>query len=81
MTRSPHATKERLICVSMSMMDGGGPDKVHIDEVLLESGISKSSLDHHFKDFSELIEAAMTRRFSILVDASIESLETVLNSA
>jgi AcrR family transcriptional regulator len=81
MTRSPHPTKERLISVTMSMMDGDRPDKVHIDDVLLESGISKGSLYHHFNDFSELIEAAMIRRFSILVDASIGSIEKVVHDA
>ncbi len=63
------------------MMDGDRPDKVHIDEVLLQSGISKGSLYHHFEDFSELIEAALIRRFSILVDASIGLLEKVVHDS
>lgn len=63
------------------MMDGERPDKVHIDEVLLESGISKGSLYHHFNDFSELIEAALIRRFSILVDASIGMIEKVVHES
>jgi len=65
----------------MSMMNRDRPDKVHIDEVLLESGISKGSLYHHFNDFSELIEAAMIRRFSILVDASIGLIEKVVHES
>jgi len=81
MPRSPHPTKERLIAVTMSMMDGDRPDKVHIDEVLLQSGISKGSLYHHFNDFSELIEAAMISRFSILVDASIGLIEKVVHES
>ncbi len=59
-------------------MDGDRPDKVHIDEVLLESGISKGSLYHHFNDFSELIEAAMIFRFSILVNESIDLIKKIL---
>lgn len=81
MTKSPHPTKERLILVTMSMMDGDRPDKVHIDEVLLKSGISKGSLYHHFDDFSELIEAAMIRRFSFLVDASIGLIDKVVHDS
>lgn len=63
------------------MLDGDRPDKVQIDEVLLKSGISKGSLYHHFNDFSELIEAALVRRFSIFVDASIGLIEKVMNES
>jgi AcrR family transcriptional regulator len=81
MRATSHPTKERLISVTASMMDGERPDKVHIDEVLLVSGISKGSLYHHFQDFSELIESALTRRFGLFVDASIESIENVINNS
>ncbi len=64
--------------VTASLMDGERPDKVHIDEVILESGISKGSLYHHFQDFSDLIEAALIRRFSIHVDRNIEMIERLL---
>jgi AcrR family transcriptional regulator len=47
----------------------------------LESGISKGSLYHHFNDFSELIEAALIRRFSTLVDASIGLIEKVVHDS
>jgi AcrR family transcriptional regulator len=81
MRATSHPTKERLISVTASMMDGERPDKVHIDEVLLVSGISKGSLYHHFQDFSELIESALTRRFGLFVDASIESIENAINNS
>ena len=60
-------------------MDVDQPDKSHIDEVLLASGISKACPCLHFNDLSEPIEAAMVRRLSILVDASIGSIEQVAN--
>lgn len=63
----------------MSMMGGDRPDKSHIDEVLLASGISKACPCLHFNDLSEPIEAAMVRRLSILVEASIGSIEEVAN--
>jgi hypothetical protein len=63
----------------MSMMGGDRPDKSHIDEVFLASGISKACPCLHFNDLSEPIEAAMVRRLSILVEASIGSIEEVAN--
>jgi AcrR family transcriptional regulator len=81
MILTPHPTKERLITVAVSMMDGDRPDKVHIDEVLLLSGISKGSLYHHFNDFSQLIESALIRRFSIFVDTSIGLIEKITNDS
>ena len=63
----------------MSMMDGDQPDKSHIDEVLLASGISKACPCLHFNDVSDPIEVAMLRRLSIFVEASIGSIEQVAN--
>lgn len=81
MPRTPHPTRERLIEVTMSMLDGERPDKIHVDEVLLVSGISKGSLYHHFNDFSDLIEEALVRRFSQLVGQSIGVITQVINTA
>ncbi|MDE1047305.1 MAG: hypothetical protein OR995_07660 [Candidatus Nanopelagicales bacterium] len=47
--------------------------------MLLASGISKACPCLHFNDLSEPIEAAMVRRLSILVEASIGSIEEVAN--
>lgn len=80
MKRGPHPTKERLINVTVELLDGERPDKVHVDEVLLTSGISKGSLYHHFEDFGDLIEAAHVRRFSVSVDESIDMISRLLRS-
>lgn len=81
MPRTPHPTRERLIEVTMTLLDGERPDKIHVDEVLLLSGISKGSLYHHFNDFSDLIEEALVRRFSDLVDRSIHVITQLINTA
>lgn len=81
MPRTPHPTRERLIEVTMTLLDGERPDKIHVDEVLLLSGISKGSLYHHFNDFSDLIEEALVRRFSTYVDQSIYVLTELVHSA
>lgn len=76
-----HPTRQRLIDTTVTLMDGDNPDKVHVDEVLSLSGISKGSLYHHFNDFSDLIEAALVQRFSIGVDASISALMNLIATA
>ena len=81
MPRTPHPTRERLIEVTMSMLDGDHPDKIHVDEVLLVSGISKGSLYHHFNDFGDLIEEALVRRFTLFVDQSIAVITQLMNAA
>lgn len=76
-----HPTRQRLIDTTVTLMDGDNPDKVHVDEVLSLSGISKGSLYHHFNDFGDLIEAALVQRFSLGVDASISALMNLLTTA
>lgn len=76
-----HPTRQRLIDTTVTLMDGENPDKVHVDEVLSLSGISKGSLYHHFNDFGDLIEAALVQRFSLGVDASISALMNLLTTA
>jgi AcrR family transcriptional regulator len=80
MRSSIHPTKERLILTTVELMGGEHPDKVHVDQVLAVSGISKGSLYHHFDDFSELIESALIYRFSINVDRNIDAITNLVTS-
>jgi len=73
-----HPTRERLILTTVSLLDGGNIDKVHVEEVLARSGVSRGSLYHHFEDFNDLIEAALVYRFSATVDVSIQVITDVL---
>ncbi len=75
-----HPTKERLILTTVSLMEGDHPDKVHVEEVLASSGISKGSLYHHFEDFGDLIEEALIYRFSANVDRNIIAITDMLTS-
>lgn len=81
MARGSHPTRERLITTVVMLLDERDPSRITVDEVLTESGISKGSLYHHFEDYSDLIEAALIRRFSRTVDWSIESITTMLTEA
>jgi len=76
-----HPTKERLIRTTVEMLDEGPPEKVHVEEVLTRSGVSRGSLYHHFDDFGDLIEAGLIVRFSATVDESIDALTQVLLSS
>jgi AcrR family transcriptional regulator len=78
---SIHPTKDRLISTVVVMLDGDHPDKINVEDVLLQSGISKGSLYHHFDDFTHLIEAALVRRFAHTVDESIGALSAVVMSS
>lgn len=73
-----HPTRERLILTTVALLDGGSPDKVHVEEVLTRSGISRGSLYHHFEDLDDLIEGALVYRFSATVDLSIEAIVEVV---
>lgn len=76
-----HPTRERLIEVTLQLIDAEGVDAVTSDRILRSTGISKGSLYHHFTDFSELIEAAMARQFSRTVDWSIAGVAEVMTKA
>ena len=73
-----HPTRERLVMTVVTFLDDRDASRITVDEVLSESGISKGSLYHHFEDFSDLIEAALIRRFARTVDWSIASLTTAI---
>jgi AcrR family transcriptional regulator len=80
-TESHHPTRERLVATLVSMLDENPPEKWHVDDVLLRSGVSKGSMYYHFEDFSDLIDAAFVYRFSQHVDANIEWISGLLATA
>lgn len=80
-TESHHPTRERLVVTLVSMLDENPPEKWHVDDVLLRSGVSKGSMYYHFEDFSDLIDAAFVYRFSQHVDANIEWISALLATA
>ena len=78
--RNLHPTKEELIQTVVVLLEGTTLDQITSEQVLAISGISRGSLYHHFKDFSELLELAQVRRFSEYVDNATEVLSTVIDS-
>ena len=76
-----HPTRERLLLTTVELMDTENPEKVGVEMVLEQSGISKGSLYHHFEDFPALIEAALVYRFHRVVDNSIALIANTVATA
>lgn len=76
--KATHPTKQRLIDVTVDLLDEKQPHEVQVDEILETSGISKGSLYHHFTDLQELLEVALTVRYSRYVDLSISFMTSEL---
>ena len=59
-----HPTAEQLIATALNLLDAKPVDQITVEEVLGLSGVARSSLYHHFDDFSHLMEYALIRQFS-----------------
>lgn len=76
-----HPTRKILVECARNLVAREGVDGVTVDMVLTESGVSKGSLYHHFKDFDTLIHTVQIRNFSEFVDEGISFLESALGNA
>ena len=81
MHKSIHPTKEKLIATMVALMDEHALSTIQVDDVLRESSISKGSLYHHFENFEDLTEAALTTRFATSVDLSIQLVGSAIADA
>lgn len=81
MSTKLHSTAERLISTVSDLLDGSTPNEILVDVVLARSGVSRSSVYHHFEDFQGLIEATLLRRFSANVDADAKVMADVAENA
>lgn len=76
-----HPTKKTLVECTRRLITREGVDAVTVDMVLTESGVSKGSLYHHFRDFDTLIQTVQVLNFSEFVDEGISFLEVALGRA
>lgn len=79
--RGDHPTKTLLVDTTVTLLDTLAPEQLTADMVLEKSGVSRSSLYHHFEDFADLQEHALIRRFAAAVDESIEQLRGAMETA
>lgn len=76
-----HPTAEKLIDTVSTMLQGENAHNILIDDVLAASGVSRSSVYHHFGDHQGLIEATLLRRFSVNVDGDVQAMTKVVEAA
>lgn len=81
MPEKVHPTATRLMDTVSTMLDSTNPHDIIVDDVLKHSGVSRSSLYHHFGDFSGLIQATLLRRFSQNVAADSQAMMSVAESS
>ena len=75
------STKKHLLLVAIRLLDTKSTEEITSDQILLESGVSKGSLYHHYKDFSDLMEDAEIQRFASYVSGTLEDLITYVENA
>lgn len=78
---SAHPTRERLLATTVELLTQQLGEHVTADLVLAESGVSRGSMYHHFRDFPDLVDHAYVRIFATHVDDSIAQLTEVLAGA
>lgn len=79
--KKPHPTSELLVSTVIELMQDRLPEDISVDLILDTSGISKGSLYHHFEDLADLLETAMVRQFSHMVDSNIALMRQLLSNA
>lgn len=75
------ATVELLLEATIDSLERRGESGVRLDDILDATGVSRSSLYHHFGDRDGLIDAARVVIFARDVDADIRELDRVLERA
>lgn len=65
----------------MSYLQVNSPADITTDMILKASGVSRGSLYHHFEDLSDLLETALVRSFSAVVDENISVLSDLMGKA
>jgi AcrR family transcriptional regulator len=77
-----HPTEAKLLEAAVALLEEHALETVTAGMVLRRSGVSKGSLYHHYADFSDLIENALTAIFTKSVDQNIVTItELVINSS
>lgn len=77
----PHPTHSKLVETVIELLQSELPEELSSEAVLQHAGISRGSLYHHFQDFADLLETALTRMFSKVVDENIALMTGLIERA
>ena len=75
------STVSAVITATVRAIEEGGESNVRIDEILVETGISKGSLYHHFGGREGLIAAARVVQFSRFIESDAQQIHEALTAA
>lgn len=78
MTRNkyPEQTLEQILLVSTKLFTDKGFEKTSIQDIIVELGMSKGAIYHHFKSKEDILEAVMEKQFSY----AAQMLEDLINN-
>lgn len=71
-------TKDRLVQVTMQLLDREGNHALRLAEVAAESGVAVSTIYAHFRDRTDLVATARLRQFRAHAHESIAAVDTAL---
>ncbi|MDQ2677167.1 MAG: TetR/AcrR family transcriptional regulator [Actinomycetota bacterium] len=74
------STRERLIEVTIQLLDQRGNHALRLADVAREAGVAVSTIYAHFRDRTDLVAAARLVQFKAHADVALEMVETALVS-
>jgi AcrR family transcriptional regulator len=78
-TRPRHPNAQRLLDVTIELLDTTPLEQISLATVLELSGVSNGSLYYHFDDFRDLVEQAAVERFTQGLNDSISAIAELLD--
>lgn len=76
--KPPHPTARALVDSALELLKDHAVHEVTLELVLQKSGISVGSLYHHFKDFSGLMDQALTEKYAQFTQVNVDGMAKVL---
>ena len=76
-----HPTRQRLIDVTIRLLDNHRPEDITITMVIADGLVSKGAFYHHFNEFEEVIEEALAARFISDIDQALDEFTKLMESA
>ena len=79
--KGPHKTAIKLLDTARELHQGRPLDQITVDDVINASGISRSSLYHHYEDFPHLLEHVLAAEFAEATKSTIAVIRKALETS